>query len=596
MKRAGMVSVVISAIVTVGMFVAGIGAFFGGIAVGRYALPGVSSDVLMLVWDGIIAVFLFFWMIGLLAELQRSELLSMDRFLHLPVSLNSVFLINYIGTIVCPTTVVFLPGMIGLSIGLVWSRGPMMLLLFPVELGFVLVVTALTHQFQGWLAALMVDKRRRRTVIAFATMFFVLLVQLPNLLRFATQSGPNQGSANAEMRRELEGVDRERAAGQLTPLQAQEKSEAIREQYREKRRLERDEQFSSVQRIASIANAVIPFGWLPYGAKAAADGKSNAALLAALGLALIAAGSLYRSYHTTLRLYTGDFTTGRKRRATVATDTFRKERPKTVARPTFIEKDLPYLSEQASAIALACFRSITRAPEAKMLLLTPVILVVVFGSMVGRRSGDPSEFVRPLYASGAIVMILFSLIQLAGNQFGFDRSGFRTFILSPVSRRDILLGKNLSVAPLALGMGLVATMLVQIRYPMRPDHFLGVIAQMITMYLLFCLVANLLSILAPAPIAAGSLKPAGPKGVIVLVHIAFTFLFPLALSPSLIPLGVEFLLSYFGWMTWLPIYLLLTLLEASIVLYLYPRLLNWQASLFYAREQRILETVTAKVQ
>src|SRR5204863_30773 len=110
----------------------------------------------------------------------------------------------------------------------------------------------------------------------------------------------------------------------------------------------------------------------------------------------------------------------------------RDERPKTIARPTYIEKDLPFLSEQASAIALACFRSITRAPEAKMLLLTPVILVVVFGSMVGRRGGDPSEFVRPLYASGAILMILFSLIQLAGNQIGFDRSGFRTFILSPV--------------------------------------------------------------------------------------------------------------------------------------------------------------------
>lgn len=598
MKRAGIVSVIISAIVTVGMFIAGIGAFFGGIAAGRYALRGVSSDVLMLVWDGIIAGFLFVWMIGLLAELQRSEMLSMDRFLHLPVSLNSVFLINYIGTIVCPTTVVFIPGMIGLSIGLVWSRGPMMLMLFPIVLGFVLLVTALTHQFQGWLAALMVDKRRRRTVIAFATMFFVVLVQTPNLLRFATSSGSGQSATNADMRKELQAVDRERAAGQVTPEQAQEKSESIRARYREKRQEQRNEQFSSVQRIASLANAVIPFGWLAYGAKAVADGKTSTALLAALGLAVIGAGSLYRSYHTTLRLYTGDFTTARKRRRAVAVPVAKpiEDRAKTAARPTFLEKDLPYLSEQASAIALACFRSITRAPEAKMLLLTPIILVVVFGSMVGRGGGEPSEFVRPLYASGAIVMILFSLIQLAGNQFGFDRSGFRTFILSPASRREILLGKNVSLAPLALGMGLIATMAVQIRYPMGAAHFLGVIAQMITMYLLFCLVANLLSILAPAPIAAGSLRPAGPKGVLVLIHIAFTFLFPLALTPSLIPLGVEFLLSWFGWTTWLPVYLLLTILEASIVLYLYPRLLNWQASLFYEREQRILETVTAKVQ
>ena len=38
--------------------------------------------------------------------------------------------------------------------------------------------------------------------------------------------------------------------------------------------------------------------------------------------------------------------------------------------------------------------------------------------------------------------------QLLGNQFGFDRGGFRVYVLSPASRRDVLLGKNLSFVPL----------------------------------------------------------------------------------------------------------------------------------------------------
>src|SRR5206468_7346 len=152
--------------------------------------------------------------------------------------------------------------------------------------------------------------------------------------------------------------------------------------------------------------------------------------------------SLLRSYCTTERQYSGQLSSGKTRTASVAVAR------KTWLRPAFLEREVPWLSEQAAAIALACFRSLTRAPEAKMLLLTPVFMVVIFGSMLLRRNADPSEFLRPLYASGGILMILFSLVQLSGNQFGFDRSGFRTFVLSSASRKDILLGKNLSVMPL----------------------------------------------------------------------------------------------------------------------------------------------------
>src|SRR5207249_2415717 len=126
MKRAGIVSVIIWNVLFVAMALAAIGAFVLSLTLGRTVLSQAPALILMLVWDGILVAFLFFWTIGLLTELQRSELLSLDKFLHLPVSLNSVFLINYAGTILCPTVFVFLPAMIGLSIGLVWSRGAVM--------------------------------------------------------------------------------------------------------------------------------------------------------------------------------------------------------------------------------------------------------------------------------------------------------------------------------------------------------------------------------------------------------------------------------------------------------------------------------------
>src|SRR5258708_26286243 len=95
--------------------------------------------------------------------------------------------------------------------------------------------------------------------------------------------------------------------------------------------------------------------------------------------------------------------------------------------------------DRTSAVALSGFRSVTRDREAKMLFLTPVIMVVVCGAIFWRQSVKTPIAARPLIAYGATTMILFTLTQLVGNQFGFDRSGFRVFVLCAAPRRDILL-------------------------------------------------------------------------------------------------------------------------------------------------------------
>ena len=78
---------------------------------------------------------------------------------------------------------------------------------------------------------------------------------------------------------------------------------------------------------------------------------------------------------------------------------------------------------------------------------------------------------RPLVAFGAMTTILLTTVQVTGNQFGFDRSGFRAYVLAPVPRRDILLGKNLAVAPITGTICIVAVCFVQILFPMRLDRF-----------------------------------------------------------------------------------------------------------------------------
>jgi len=547
-RKAGTFSAVLQTVVIILAIAAAVMGLVIGFGVGLFALPSASLDVFMLVWDGVIAAFLFFWAVELLSELQRSELLSFEKLLHLPVSLSGVFLINYLGSMFCGSVIFWVPAMIGLAIGLVFSKGLIMLLLFPLLAMFILAVSALTFQFRGWLASMMVNQRRRRSIVAFASLAFILIFQIPNILNFTGFS--RKGPLSARTGRSLE----ERAA------------------------------------TARVANKIVPFGWLAYGATALAEKNAVPALMGTVGLGLIGILSLRRSYGTTLRLYTGDF--GGVKKQTKVVEGTSQAKPAA----TFFEKRLPGLSEHASAIALAGFRSLTRAPEAKMMLLSPVIMVVVFGGMLSRMGSNPSEFVRPLFASGSVAMLLLILTSLAGNQFGFDRGGFRVFVLGSAPRRDILLGKNLSLVPFIMTLAVLVTVLIEILYPMRLDHFLASLLQLIPMYLVFSLVANLLSILAPMPIKPGSLKPSSPKGMAILIHFAFFFLFPIALSPTLIPLGIEYLFSWSGRYTWFPAYLIFTVAEFAIVARLYPLVLDFEGNLLHRREQRILEIVTSKIE
>ena len=594
-KRAGVTSVILQGILTAFLLVAAVAAFVSGIAAGYFALPKAPAPVFMYVWDGIVVAFLFMWMIELVVELQRSELLSLDKFLHLPVSLGGAFLINYIGSISSLGVMIFLPLMLGLSIGLVFSMGPIMLLMFPLIGAFALMVTALTHQFRGWLASLMVNQRRRRTVITVATLSFVLLAQIPNIIGFTSgrwgRRRPGTTIAEAN-RKEIEKLDHDLATKTIT-----------REEHDEKLRVLRGtptaEDRQRVYETARFVNAVVPVGWLPYAATEGFEGKPWAPLLGIVGLTLIGAASLRRSYLTTLRLYTGQFSSKTphaaalpaETQAPVGTDARQRKYP-----AEFLEKKLPRLTEYASAITVSSFRSLTRAPEAKMLLLSPIIMLFIFGGITYNQNSNPPELVRPLMAAGGYAFMLFMMVGLLGNHFGFDRSGFRVFVLSPTPRKDILLGKNLSTAPLAMGFMFIAALALQILRPMRADHYVAILLQMIPMYLIFCLVGNLLSMIAPMPMAMGSLKPAKPKAMVILIQLAFMVVFPVTLAPTLIPLGIEFLLSWTSTFAWFPAYLLFTIVEVALMVWIYIAILEKQGRMLERREQKILEVVTAKVE
>jgi hypothetical protein len=571
-RRSGSGGAIVSAIVTGLMTAGGVVMLLVGFLVGVLALGTAPARAILAVLDGAIVAFVFFWFAGLMAELQRADVISLDRFLHLPVSPAGAFLINYLGSSVSLSVILMLPAMTGMAAGLVLSRGAVMLLLFPLVAAFFLMMTAVTYQFRGWLASMMQNPRRRRAIMTAIPALFILMFQLPNIWNNLGPGARERREARTEARREA------RAEGRRPRTQDPDRQNA-------------DESYARARLVSMIA----PPGWLAYGAEAAAEGRVWPALAGALGMGLIGVASLSRAYGTTLRLYRGDFERGRRPVPPAIPQASPGGAEAAPARTLLVERRLPWLSDRVSSVTVAGFRSWLRAPEMKMTLLTPVMMLVVFTGMFAGRSGAGPEFIRPLTAAGlAALVLILGMVGPLGNQFGYDRAGFRAFVLSPIPRRDLLLGKNLSLLPFALAMMILVVGLAQWFNPMRLDHVIALLLQLVPMYLVFCLAGNLLSIVGPLTLRPGSGMPDGHQGLRSFGPLLLMLTASLFLGLSLIPLGIEALLDAMNWFAWFPAYLVLGAVQAIVIIWLYPVVLDVEGGLLQRRELRILEIVAAR--
>lgn len=262
-----------------------------------------------------------------------------------------------------------------------------------------------------------------------------------------------------------------------------------------------------------------------------------------------------------------------------------------------MEMRLPGVSGEAAALALASFRSMMRAPEIKMMLGSNVLILFFLGMMtLFGETKRPDAAFKPLVVTIAIGLAYFGLLQLMFNQFGYDRNGFRTLVLVPAPRTRILLGKNIALIPFVLGVGGILLLLVKILVAVP---FLIVMAgtlQLLTAFLSVSLLGNLLSILLPYRIAAGSMKPTKTAAIVTLLIFLSHMLFPLAMAPLfLVPL-LGWLLGKLGWLSVGGAHCLVAVLILGVLAALYRISLPPLGRLLEGREKKILEVVTQEVE
>jgi hypothetical protein len=561
-RRSGGLGAVLAAIMLAAIGILSVTSFAGALLVGVYAMGQASPRVVTIVWLVLTGGFLLFWLIGLIQDLQRSESIDLQRLMHLPVALGQIFVVNYLASHLALAVVIFAPAMIGMAIGLAISRGPGMLLLAPLALAMVFMITAWTYCLRGWLATLMSNPRRRRTMIMGITMVVIVIAQLPNLYFNVIQRAdrPARGATADERARQRQARDAAR---------------------------EREfNEFLTVQRL-------IPPLWVPVGAGALAQGRAMPAVFGTLGCLGIGALGLRRAYRSTRRFYQGESggrAPARQAPSSAATDSRGKQGR------LLVERSLRGVPEQAAAVALATWQSMLRAPEVKMQFATSfVVSVLVGGSFLFRAGAEVPDGAKPFIATAVVVFALFTLVQFLANQFGLDRDGFRALLLSPADRRLILFGKNLACFPAGALSAIVLLAIVSVVVRLSPVAFVASVCQLVAGLLMSGIAGNLLSILVPYRIQAGSMKPTKMPGLAMIVMLVCQLMFPFALTPLFAGPLAGWLWARAGGPPAAVVNLCVSVALTAIVALAYKKTLAPLGRLLHRRETAILTVVSVEV-
>jgi len=533
--------------------------FTGGLVGGWAGLGDTTPKSISLVWLGITIGFLFFWTVGLLSEIQRSEAVDLQRLIHLPVRLGQAFVINFIASHAVFSIVAFVPAMIGLALGLAFARGPTFLLLVPLALAMVFMVSSWTYCLRGWLAALMANPRKRRAVVAGVTLVLILVCQAPNIASNVARG----------VRRE-DGGRRHAWSG---------------------------------RHLLATAQRCVPPLWVPLGAKGLAEHRAWPALLGTLGCLAIAALGLRRAYRITVVAYRGGAgtpTTGRAPRVQPSVDAAKRGSPRKTRRTvhaTFIERDIPGVPSEAAALALATLRSFLRAPEVKMALVSSFLLpLIIGGSLLIGSPGSTPGWLKSFYGTGAVLFSILMTMQFLANQFGYDRDGFRTLVLSPADRRHILLGKNLATMPICGSVGLLFVTVAGVALRMPAFAFAAAMFQLVAALTLANIIGSLLSMYVPYKVRSGSMQASKPGGKTMLLLMVCQMLLPVLMAPLLLPPLAAALFSKFGVPGGQALNLVLSIAMAAGLIFLYRSLLDPLGRLLRRRETAILQAVTAEVE
>jgi predicted permease len=334
--------------------------------------------------------------------------------------------------------------------------------------------------------------------------------------------------------------------------------------------------------------------WTPPGAAAYALSRGMRAgggaelLLSLVTLAAYASVCVFAAYRIARRTALGAGGGGSQRRALRAKPNARVTR-EVRGGENYAGWRLPFVSPQFSAVFEKELRYALRNAQLRVIALMAVGLTIVLRMAPLNAGSRRAWMLASPYADGAgavfSVIYIFMLVSpVSTNLFGYDGSGMRSLVLSPVSRRVVLVAKNACVAFISLVLVTAGVFVGGLVFgDLTPRTLLFAALSFVTTAALFAPVGNFLSMRFPVRVRFG--KRMNRSGVAGLLLVPFFFL--LLLPPAASIAAAHFAQSH-------AVKYVILAAFALLSVGLYALLLPIQGRTLERRELEILEAVTGR--
>ncbi|MFP6617657.1 MAG: hypothetical protein VCB26_14730 [Candidatus Hydrogenedentota bacterium] len=508
----------------------------------------ISGLSLMLGTDFVLLYFLMFWLGDLMAEMKRAEPIDFRKMLYLPISLRTVFLLNFSIALISPMFVAFFVPLITFSLSASWKLGPQMLLCIPLGFMFYIMLASWTYYVQGILSFLMENKRRRQKILILLPMVFILPAFLfnpafwPDSLDFGNEDSQEakiskplpELVSNSDSESPVGEDDNNKVTSTVAALAIGVESDDAQEKATD----------AYWKNIATTVNSLIPLGWMPLGMSQIMEGSFLMAFLSFLGLSALSTIALFLGYRSTLNFHT----------APPSEITNPGQKKKANAKPPLgqrlAEMKVPFLENTTSSLAVTTLMTTLRHPSVWAQLGAPLFFLWLIYMGFSNIENIDSAFVKLLITNltpTALIMLpFFGTITFFTNMFGFDIGGFRAYVLMPIPRWKYILGHNFTVftVPSALAIFMFLTSSLFIEYSLMEITIS--ILQIVQLGLMLCIVGNVVSIYFPYYIDLHNFRPS-LKQQLTLILVAFTIMFILGLLslPIVFSLLIDSVLKLF---------------------------------------------------
>ena len=177
------------------------------------------------------------------------------------------------------------------------------------------------------------------------------------------------------------------------------------------------------------------------------------------------------------------------------------------------DRVIPGLSPGASAVALTQLRLALRTPRGRATIGSPLLMPIVLAALAYKGTGFPKWLMAngglALATFGGLVAVL-ALIPLAMNQFAIDKAGFTRQMLTPLTIRDLLVGKAVGNGLIAAGPALFSLALAGVLLPGgHPALWIAVPLGLVASYMLLAPAAAALSAIFPKAVDLNSIGTNG---------------------------------------------------------------------------------------